>query len=85
MNRSVLMAIATLVVFASGAVAVAADEPNQTASANVNPDHAFAMRFRLDRDARAACGVDSNQSRMAMRIWQRQHECLRDYFNGTLR
>ena len=85
MNRSALMAVATLGAFAFGAVAVAADEPSQTTSANVDPNHAFAMRFRLDHDARAACGIDSNQSRMAMRMWQRQHECLRDYFNGTLR
>jgi hypothetical protein len=85
MNRSALMAVATLGAFAFGAVAVAADEPSQAASPNVDPEHAFAMRFHLERDARAACGIDTNQSRMSMRMWQRQHECLRDYFSGTLR
>ena len=83
MQRSAWIA-AALAAFAMAAPAtVAADQPNQT-SVRVDPDRAFAMRFHLDADARAACGVDSNQSRMAMRIWQRQHQCLRDYFNGTL-
>ena len=85
MHRSALMAVATLGAFAFGSVAVAADEPSQTASPNIDPERAFAMRFHLDRDARVACGVDTNQTRMSMRMWQRQHECLRDYFNGTLR
>ena len=85
MNRSALMAMATLGALAFASVAVAADEPSQASSANVDPEHAFAMRFHLPRDARVACGVDSNQTRMAMRMWQRQHECLRDYFAGTLR
>jgi hypothetical protein len=85
MNRSALMAIATLGAFAFGSVAVAADEPSPATRANIDPEHAFAMRFHLDRDARAACGIDTNQSRMSMRMWQRQHECLRDYFSGTLR
>ena len=86
MNRSALMAIASLATLAFASVAVAADEPNpQAASVQVDPNHAFAMRFHLDRDARLACGVDTNQSRMSMRLWWRQHECLRDYFSGTLR
>ena len=85
MNRSALMAVATFGAFAFGAVAVAADEPSQAAGANIDPEHAFAMRFHLDRDARVACGIDTNQGRMSMRMWQRQHECLRDYFAGTLR
>ncbi len=87
MNRSALMAIATLGALTFASVAVAADEPNptQAPSANIDPNHAFAMRFHLDRDARLACGVDTNQGRMPMRIWWRQHECLRDYFSGALR
>jgi len=85
MTRSALMAVATLGAFAFSSVAVAADEPSTVTRANIDPEHAFAMRFHLDRDARVACGVDSNQSRMAMRMWQRQHECLRDYLNGALR
>jgi hypothetical protein len=85
MNRSALMAIATLGALAFASVAVAADEPSPTPNANIDPEHAFAMRFHLERDARLACGIDTNQGRMSMRIWQRQHECLRDYFNGTLR
>ena len=85
MNRSALMAIATLGAFAFGSVALAADEPSQVTSPNIDPEHAFAMRFHLNHDARIACGVDTNQSRMSMRMWQRQHECLRDYFSGTLR
>jgi len=84
MNRSALMAVATLGAFAFASVAVAADEPSQTASV-VDPEHAFAMRYHLDPDARAACGIDTNQSRMSMRMWQRQRECLRDYFSGALR
>ena len=86
MNRSALMAIATLAAFAFASVAVAADEPSPpTAGVRIDPDHAFAMRFHLDRDARLACGVDTNQGRMSMRLWWRQHECLRDYFSGALR
>ena len=85
MNRSALTALAALGAFAFGAMAVAADEPTQPTNANIDPEHAWAMRFHLDRDARAACGIDSNQGRMSMRMWQRQHECLRDYLAGTLR
>lgn len=85
MNRSALTALAALGAFAFGATAVAADEPNHTIGANVDPEHAWAMRFHLDADARSACGIDTNQSRVAMRMWQRQRECLRDYFSGTLR
>ena len=87
MNRSALAAFATLGAFAFASVAMAADEPSTTAATavSVDPNHAFAMRFHLDPDARKACGVDTNQHRMPMRIWWRQHECLRDYFSGTLR
>ena len=85
MNRSALMALATLGAFASASVAMAADEQGAMERARLNPEQAFALRFHLSSDARAACGVDTNQGRMAMRIWQRQHECLRDYFSGALR
>ena len=84
MNRSALAALTTLGVFAFASVAVA-DEQSAMESARLDPDHAFALRFHLSRDVRAACGIDTNQSMMSMRIWQRQHECLRDYFSGTLR
>lgn len=85
MNRSALMAVATLGALAFASVAVAADEPSEATGVSIIPEHAFAMRFHLDRDARVACGIDTNQGRMSMRTWQRQHECLRDYFSGTLR
>jgi hypothetical protein len=84
MNRSVLTALAALSAFALGSVATA-DEQSAMESARLNPDHAFALRFHLSADVRAACGVDTNQRLMPMRIWQRQHECLRDYFTGALR
>jgi len=85
MNRSALMALATLGAFAFASAAMAADEQGAMERARLNPDQAFALRFHLSSDVRAACGVDPNQGRMAMRMWQRQHDCLRDYFNGTLR
>jgi hypothetical protein len=82
MSRSALAAFVSFAALTLGSTAVAADEASH---ANVDPDHAFAMRYRLDHDARAACGVDLNQSRMSMRMWQRQHQCLHDFFAGTLR
>ncbi|MBS0385579.1 MAG: hypothetical protein JSS00_09550 [Proteobacteria bacterium] len=84
MNRSAFTALAALGAFALGSAA-AADEQSAMERARLNPDHAFALRFQLSAEVRAACGIDSSQSLMSMRIWQRQHECLRDYFNGTLR
>jgi hypothetical protein len=84
MSRSALIALVTLSV-SSIASAASADEQSAMERARLNPEQAFALRYHLSADVRAACGVDNNQSRMAMRMWQRQHECLRDYFNGTLR
>lgn len=87
MTRSALMAAVSLVALALLALGAraSADEQSAMERARLDPEHAFALRFHLSADARAACGVDTNQGRLAMRMWERQRECLRDYFRGTLR
>jgi hypothetical protein len=79
MTRLALIAAATLSAFALAAPAVA-DEQSAMERARANPDEAFSLRLHLSSDVRDACGVDTNQSRMSMRIWQLQRDCLRDYF-----
>ena len=82
MHRSALAALAAFGAFASAALA---DEQSAMERARLDPGRAFALRFHLSRDVRTACGIDTNQSQASMRIWQLQHQCLRDYFTGTLR
>ncbi|MBI3437697.1 MAG: hypothetical protein HY054_03415 [Proteobacteria bacterium] len=84
MNRLALAAVAALGVLAFGSAA-SADEGSAMEQARINPERAFALRFQLSADVRATCGIDTNQSMTSMRIWQIQHECLRDYFSGAQR
>ncbi len=84
MNRPALTALAALGAFALGSAATASEQ-SAMERARLDPDRAFALRFQLSHDVRTACGIDTNQSLLAMRIWRRQHECLRDYFSGNLR
>ena len=82
MQHSNLLAVASFAALTLGAASAAAADQAPAPRAHIDPNHAFAMRFHLDADARAACAVDTNQGRMSMRMWQKQRQCLHDYFSA---